>query len=67
MITPGKAADLILIRADTVILAVGMKPENQLIGVLKGIVPELYSIGDCISPRDAMAAMRDGAEISRQI
>jgi 2,4-dienoyl-CoA reductase-like NADH-dependent reductase (Old Yellow Enzyme family)/thioredoxin reductase len=59
--------DLLFLYADTVILAVGKKPQNNLIGQLKGIVPELYCIGDCIEPRDIMYAIREAAEIARQI
>jgi 2,4-dienoyl-CoA reductase-like NADH-dependent reductase (Old Yellow Enzyme family)/thioredoxin reductase len=59
--------DLVFLKADTVVLAVGVKPESQLIETLKGISPEVYAIGDCVEPRDAMWAIREGAEIARRI
>jgi len=59
--------DLVFLKADTVVLAVGVKPEKQLIETLKGMVPEVYVIGDCVQPRDAMWAIREGAEIARKI
>lgn len=59
--------DLVFLKADTVVLAVGVKPEKELIEALKGVVPEVHAIGDCVEPRDAMWAIREGAEIARQI
>jgi 2,4-dienoyl-CoA reductase-like NADH-dependent reductase (Old Yellow Enzyme family)/thioredoxin reductase len=48
--------------ADSVVLAVGYKSENGLVEKLKGIVPEIYSIGDCNSPRDGLDATSEGME-----
>jgi hypothetical protein len=45
-----------------VVLAVGYKSENGLVEKLKGIVPEIYSIGDCNSPRDGLDATSEGME-----
>ncbi len=59
--------DLVFLKADTIVLAVGVRSENKLIETLKGIVPEVHAIGDCVKPRDAMDAIREGAEIARQI
>lgn len=58
--------ELTFLKADTVVLAVGMIPENKLIEELKDIV-EVHAIGDCIEPRDAMEAIGEGAELGRQI
>ena len=57
--------NLFFLRADTVILAVGATPENTLIGALKSEVSELHAIGDCVEPRDALAAVKQGAEAGR--
>ena len=46
--------ELKFVPADTVILAVGMKSENGLSEALKGVVPELYSTGDCVKPDNAL-------------
>ncbi len=59
--------DLVFLKADTAVLAVGVKPENQLIEAVKEIVPEVHAVGDCVEPRDAMWAIREGAEIARRI
>lgn len=59
--------DLLFLGADTVILAVGTKAQNSLMKEIKGIIPEVYAIGDCVEPRDALRAIREGAELGRQI
>ena len=59
--------DLVFLKADTVVLAVGMKSQNQLAASLKDVISELYTIGDCVTPRDALYAIHEGAEIARQI
>jgi 2,4-dienoyl-CoA reductase-like NADH-dependent reductase (Old Yellow Enzyme family)/thioredoxin reductase len=58
---------LAFIPADTVVMAVGVKPENRLIEALKGIVPEVYAIGDCVQPRDLMEATREAAKLAHEI
>jgi 2-enoate reductase len=35
------------LKADTIILALGLKPETDLLKALQGKVKELYSVGDC--------------------
>ena len=59
--------ELLFLEADTVVLAVGMVSNNKLAEELNGITSEVYSIGDCVEPRDAMCAIREGSEIARQI
>ncbi|MEX2704474.1 MAG: FAD-dependent oxidoreductase [Candidatus Freyrarchaeum guaymaensis] len=56
-----------VIEADTVVLAVGTVPNNELIDQLEGVVPELYAIGDCVEPRKAFEAVHEAAEIARKI
>ncbi len=55
------------LRADTVVLAVGATPDDQLTAVLKGAGHCVYTIGDCVEARDAMQATREGAEVGREI
>ncbi len=55
------------LEADTVVLAVGMRPENQLARELEGVVPELYTVGDCVHPRDAAVASLRAAELAASI
>jgi len=45
------------LKADTVVLAVGLKPENDLAKTLEGKVAEVHSIGDCHEPRKIMDAV----------
>jgi len=59
--------DLTWLTADTVVLAVGVKPEQGLGEELKQKGLEVYQIGDCVKPRDVMWAIREAAEIARVI
>jgi len=59
--------ELAFAKVDTVVLAVGFKSENKLVEEVEGIVPEVYAIGDCVEPRDAMEAIGEAYEIARQI
>ena len=45
---------------DTIVLAVGVEPCNELIGVLEGKVPELIGIGDALKARKALDAIAEG-------
>ncbi len=59
--------EVAFLEADTVVLAMGSRSENGLAEALKGIVPEVYAIGDCVEPRDAREAIREGAEVGRRV
>ncbi|MFH1484488.1 MAG: FAD-dependent oxidoreductase [Chloroflexota bacterium] len=59
--------EALFLKADTVVLAVGAKSDNRLFEELKGIVRELHAVGDCVEPRNALMAVREAAEIGRQI
>ena len=45
---------------DTVVLAVGVEPCNELTGILEGKVPQLISIGDALKTRKALDAIAEG-------
>jgi len=45
------------LKADTVVLAVGLKPEKGLARALEGKVAEIHCIGDCQEPRKIMDAV----------
>jgi len=62
-----QARELTFLKADTVVLAVGFQSQNKLFEELKGIVPEVYAIGDCVEPRDAMEAIGEAYEIALQV
>jgi len=53
--------------ADTVVLAVGLKPVNALLNGLKEKIPECYAIGDCAGPRKVFQAIHEGSLIARRI
>jgi len=55
------------IEADTVVLALGAVPNRNLVEALKGKVPELYAIGDCVKPRKLIDVIREGAYMGIQI
>ena len=49
-----------LLEADSIVIAAGSEPVNILSVELKGVVPEIYTIGDAESPRKALDAIREG-------
>jgi 2,4-dienoyl-CoA reductase-like NADH-dependent reductase (Old Yellow Enzyme family)/thioredoxin reductase len=55
------------IEADTVVLARGYVPSRTLYEALRGQVPEVYAIGDCVKARNIREAVHEGAYIARQI
>jgi len=50
-----------------VILSVGAQSDNKLAQALEGVVPEVYTIGDCVAPRDAAAATYQAARMAAKI
>ena len=50
----------IIADVDTVVLATTNRPSGGLAKALEGRVPELYAIGDCVSPRRIQHAIREG-------
>jgi 2,4-dienoyl-CoA reductase (NADPH2) len=59
--------DIFSLPADTVILAVGMQPENKLARELEGLVPKLYTLGDCVKPKDAAAVAIQAGQLAGMI
>jgi len=55
------------IEADSVVLAVGSAPNNDLSEELNGLVPELHVIGDANKPRNALDAIREGLMIGLKV
>lgn len=55
------------LEVDTVILASGRRPNNELAKVLRGKVPELYEVGDCVAPRRIFTAIHDGSYFAREL
>ncbi len=52
---------------DTVVLAYPGRADNALYKQLKGQVPELYQIGDCVAPRKVDMAILEGHHVGRRI
>jgi len=55
------------LRADTVVLAVGLKPDRRLLDMIEDKVPKAYAIGDCVQPRKVINAIWEGFRTARLI
>jgi 2,4-dienoyl-CoA reductase (NADPH2) len=55
------------IAADTVMTALPLLPNTKLIESLKGVVPEIYTIGDCNEPQLIVNATGAGSRTGRAI
>jgi NADPH-dependent 2,4-dienoyl-CoA reductase/sulfur reductase-like enzyme len=55
------------IEADSVVLALGIRPVNELTKQLRGKVAEIHVIGDAKEPRLAWHAIREASEVARNI
>ena len=49
-----------VIEADTVVLAAGSTPNNELAEALNGKVDRVVLVGDCVEPRSIMEAIAEG-------
>jgi len=56
-----------VIEADTVVLAVGFSSNNELGEKLRGKIPEVYTIGDCMELGKIWGAIHGASRIARQI
>ncbi len=52
---------------DTVVLAMGSRSADALYRALKGAVPSLYAIGDCVAPRGVHQAILEGTRVARAV
>ena len=55
------------IAADTIVLATGARPNQELYHQLSGKVAEVYLVGDCVEPRGIHEAIAEGFEAGRAI
>jgi 2,4-dienoyl-CoA reductase (NADPH2) len=55
------------IEADTIVTALPMRPNTDLLKELEGTAPEVHAIGDCRDPRLVANAIADGSRIARAI
>jgi 2-enoate reductase len=56
-----------ILKADTVVLARGLKSEAGLFKAVEGSGLEVYAVGDCVEPRDIKAAIWEGFRTARLI
>ncbi len=52
---------------DTMVLALGSTPNDEIVKSLEGKVPEIYVIGDASKPREVMEALLEGEEVALKI
>jgi 2,4-dienoyl-CoA reductase-like NADH-dependent reductase (Old Yellow Enzyme family)/thioredoxin reductase len=52
---------------ETVVLALGTKAQDSLRHKLEGKVPELYSIGDCVTPQKMIDAIHEAFNVALKI
>jgi len=62
-----KAGSTELIEADTIIIATGLKPNNELAEEFSGKAPVIYSIGDCAEPGRLLEATASGFLVGQKI
>ena len=55
------------LKADTVVLALGLSPNRGLVDRLDGKLKEMYVIGDCVKPGRVHNAIQEAAHIAREI
>ena len=55
------------LKADTIILALGLKPETDVLKALQGKVKGLYSIGDCERPAKIIDAIWGAFDVARAL
>ena len=63
----GARYEILFLKADTVVIAVGSRSEATLADQLQVLMPEVYSIGDCVEPRNVLAAIHEASEVARKI
>ncbi|MGB4661036.1 MAG: FAD-dependent oxidoreductase [Mobilitalea sp.] len=55
------------IKADTIIIAAGLRPNKAVAESFYGIIPETFIIGDCKKPRKIMEATLEGYSIAANL
>ena len=53
----------VVVEADTVVIAAGMEPQNELINMLREKLPTIHTIGDCSQARRMLEAIHEGYAI----
>jgi len=66
VVTDGEG-NVSLLEAESVVIAIGNRPDNRLFEQLEPLGYEIHRIGDCLEPRSAKAAIYEGAVLGRSI
>jgi NADPH-dependent 2,4-dienoyl-CoA reductase/sulfur reductase-like enzyme len=53
--------------ADTVVLSLGFTPRSDVAGLFKDSAPEVYTIGDCVTPLGVKEAVHGGFNVAVEI
>ena len=48
------------------VLAVGLESENQLVGAVEGLAPQVHATGDCVQPQDIFGVIHEAGRFSSQ-
>jgi 2,4-dienoyl-CoA reductase (NADPH2) len=56
-----------IVKADTIVIAAGMEPQNQLLNALKEKLPNIQAIGDCSQARRMLEAIHEGYAIGQKL
>jgi 2,4-dienoyl-CoA reductase-like NADH-dependent reductase (Old Yellow Enzyme family)/thioredoxin reductase len=56
-----------LVKADTVVIALGMKPTVETVNELSSIIPETYVVGDCSTVKDIHNAVHSAFNVAVEI
>jgi NADPH-dependent 2,4-dienoyl-CoA reductase/sulfur reductase-like enzyme len=60
LVITDKKGEKQIIPADTIVIAVGGKPDTGIYDALKGKVPEIFLVGDAVAPRRIIDAIHEG-------
>lgn len=63
----GKGDELLFIPAETIVWAVGLKPNKSLLRELEGKVPKVYAVGDCVEALKIIDAIHEGARVGLEV
>jgi len=55
------------LKADTILLAVRLEPNRELVEAVRDKLPEVYAIGDCVESRMVLEAIKEGFRTARLI
>lgn len=62
-----KDGKTVSLKADDIVIAVGSVADRSVFESLKGVVPELYEVGDCAKARRMQEAVSEGATVGMKI